>query len=126
MKDGDRLYAWELARHTTTRRTPDELHTLGLSEVARIRQGMDDVRRRVGFEGDLKAFFEHVRTDPRYYCKTPEELLGRFAAIEAKIWPGIPRLFHERPKAPFTVAPLPALGDQRGTGYYRPGPPDGA
>lgn len=125
MKDGDRLYAWELARHTTTRRTPDELHTLGLSEVARIRQGMEDVRRRVGFEGDLKAFFEHVRTDPRYYCKTPEELLGRFAAIEAKIWPGIPRLFHERPKAPFTVAPLPALGDQRGTGYYRPGPPDG-
>ncbi|WP_448663948.1 DUF885 domain-containing protein [Sphingomonas sp. CJ20] len=125
MKDGAALYAWDLARHTTTRRSADDIHTLGLSEVARIRGEMETVRQKVGFAGDLKAFFEHVRTDPRYYCKTPEELLARFKAIEAKIWPGIPRLFHERPKAPFEVRALPALGDQRGTGYYRPGPPDG-
>ena len=125
MKDGDRLYAWELARHTTTRRTPDDIHALGLSEVARIRAEMERVRAQVGFDGDLKAFFEHIRTDPQYYCKTPDELLGRFKAIEARIWPGIPKLFHNRPKAPFSVQPLPALGDQRGTGYYRPGPPDG-
>ena len=125
MKDGDALYAWDLARHTTTTRSADDIHRLGLSEVARIRAEMEAVRGKVGFTGDLKAFFEHVRTDPRYYCKTPEELLGRFAAIEAKIWPAIPRLFHARPKAPFEVRPLPALGDQRGTGYYRVGPPDG-
>lgn len=125
MKDGDRLYAWELARHTTTRRSADDIHALGLSEVTRIRAEMESVREKVGFAGDLKAFFEHVRTDPRYYCKTPAELLSRFKAIEAKIWPAIPTLFHRRPKAPFEVRPLPALGDQRGTGYYRPGPPDG-
>lgn len=125
MKDGDALYAWNLARHTTTTRSADDIHRLGLSEVARIRAEMEAVRSKVGFDGDLKAFFEHVRTDPRYYCKTPEELLGRFEAIEARIWPAIPRLFHSRPKAPFEVRPLPALGDQRGTGYYRVGPPDG-
>lgn len=125
MKDGAALYGWDLARHTTTRRTAADIHALGLSEVARIRAGMEDVRAKTGFGGDLKAFFEHVRTDPKYYYKTPDELLARFKAIEAKIWPGIPKLFHERPKAPFEVRPLPALGDQRGTGYYRPGPPDG-
>ncbi|MDM7955714.1 DUF885 family protein [Blastomonas sp.] len=125
MKNGDALYAWDLARHTTTTRSADDIHRLGLSEVARIRSEMESVRAKVGFEGDLKAFFEHVRTDPRYYCKTPEELLARFEAIEARIWPAIPRLFHARPKAPFEVRPLPALGDQRGTGYYRVGPPDG-
>lgn len=125
MKNGDALYAWDLARHTTTTRSAEDIHQLGLSEVARIRSEMEAVRAKVGFEGDLKAFFEHVRTDPRYYCKTPEELLARFEAIEARIWPAIPRLFHASPKAPFEVRPLPALGDQRGTGYYRVGPPDG-
>lgn len=125
MKDGDRLYAWELRRHTTTTLSPDTIHELGVSEVARIRNQMESVKKEVGFSGDLKAFFEYVRTDPKFYYTEPEELLGRFKAIEARIWPGIPRLFHERPKAPFQVRPLPALGDQRGTGYYRPGPPDG-
>jgi uncharacterized protein (DUF885 family) len=125
MKDGARLYAWELQRHTTTKRNADDIHRLGLAEVARIRAEMERVRARVSFGGDLKAFFEHVRTDPRYYYKTPGELLKRFKAIEAKIWPLIPRLFHDSPKAPFEVRPLPALGDQRGTGYYRPGLPDG-
>lgn len=125
MKDGDRLYAADLARHTTTTMTADEIHRTGVAEVARIRAEMEQVRAEVGFAGDLKAFFEHVRTDPRYYYTTPEALIARFEAIEAKIWPAIPRLFHRRPKAPFEVRPLPALGDQRGTGYYRAGPPDG-
>jgi uncharacterized protein (DUF885 family) len=125
MKDGERLYAWDLARHTTTRRSAADIHQLGLSEVARIRSQMEEVRSKTGFDGDLKAFFEHVRTDPKYYYTRQEDLIARFEAIEAKIWPAIPRLFHNRPKAPFEVRPLPALGDQRGTGYYRPGPPDG-
>ena len=125
MKDGAHLYAWELSRHTTTRRTPDDIHALGVSEVARIRAEMDKVRAQVGFKGDLKAFFEYIRTDPQFYYKMPDELLARFKSIEAKIWLSIPKLFHERPKAPFEVRGLPALGDQRGTGYYRPGPPDG-
>lgn len=125
MKGGPALYAAELERHTTTTMSADAIHKLGLSEVARIRGQMEETRGQIGFNGDLKAFFDFIRTDPRFYCKTPDELLGRFAAIEARIWPAIPRLFARRPKAPFRVQPLPALGAQRGTGYYRAGPGDG-
>ncbi|MBT0670745.1 DUF885 domain-containing protein [Novosphingobium profundi] len=125
MKDGARLYAWELARHTTTNLAPEAIHALGQQEVSRIRTAMERVRGEVGFAGSLGDFFEYVRTNPAFYCKTSEELLGRFAAIEARIWPAIPRLFRHQPKAPFEVRALPALGDQRGTGYYRAGPGDG-
>lgn len=125
MNDGSRLYAAELAEHTTTTMTAEAIHALGVSEVARIRAEMAQVRSRVGFAGDLKSLFEHVRTNPRFYCKTEAEILQRFAEIEARIWPAIPRLFHDRPRAPFRVAGLPALGEQRGTGYYKPGPADG-
>ena len=125
MRDGSALYAAELARHTTTTMSADAIHALGIAEVARIRSEMESVRRQLGFSGDLKALFVHVRSDPRFYCKTPDELLARFAAIEARIWAGIPKLFHHRPKAPFKVAPLPGLGEQRGTGYYSAGPADG-
>jgi uncharacterized protein (DUF885 family) len=121
MKDGDRLYAAELAEHTTTAMSAAAVHRLGQSEVARIRSEMEATSAQVGFGRDLKALFEHIRTDPEFYCKTEAELLDRFARIEARIWPAIPALFHDRPKAPFRVAPLPALGAQRGTGYYKPG-----
>lgn len=123
--DGLRLYSFELERHTTLPMAARDIHALGLAEVARIRAEFEAVRTQLGFAGDLKALFEHVRTSPQFYCKTQSELLGRFAEIEARIWPAIPKLFHARPKAPFKVAPLPALGGTRGTGYYRAGPPDG-
>jgi uncharacterized protein (DUF885 family) len=125
MKNGSALYAAELASHTTTTMSAESIHQLGLSEVSRTRREMEAVRKELDFSGDLKALFEHVRTDLRFYSKTSEELLNRFKDIENRIWPAIPKLFHSRPKAPFQVAPLPALGDQRGTGYYRAGPPDG-
>lgn len=124
VRDGDRLYAHHLARHTTTTMAAADIHALGLAEVARIRTEFEAVRGQLGWSGDLKSLFEHVRTDPKFYCKTEEELIGRFAEIESRIWPAMPRLFHRRPSAPFKVAPLPALGGQRGTGYYRAGPPD--
>ncbi len=126
MKGGDALYAAELARHTTTDTPAAAIHALGLGEVARIRASMERARTDIGFKGDLAAFFAYIRNDPRFYCRTPDELLSKFAAIEARIWTAIPRLFARRPKAPFAVQPLPTLGGQRGTGYYRPGPPDGS
>ena len=125
VRDGDRLYAHHLARHTTTTMAASEIHALGLAEVARIRREFDAVRGQLGWSGDLKSLFEHVRTDPKFYCKSQDELISRFSEIESRIWPAMPRLFHRRPSAPFKVAPLPALGGQRGTGYYRAGPPDG-
>jgi uncharacterized protein (DUF885 family) len=125
MKGGDAIYADELAFHTTTPQPADAVHAIGLSEVARIRDGMDAVRAELKFAGTLPELFEYVRTDPQFYCRTPDELLARFREIESRIWQGIPRLFARRPKAPFEVRALPSIGGQRGTGYYRPGPPDG-
>ena len=125
-KDGDRLYAQALRRHTTTGMGADQIHQLGLSEVARIRGEMEQVRKDLAFPGDLHALFEHVRTDPSFYYTRPEDLLARFKAIEARIWAGMPRLFDGKPKAPFEVRPLPAMGEARGTGYYSLGPADGS
>ncbi len=125
-KDGARIYAAALARHTTTRLTAEEIHTTGLAEVSRIRSEMEEVRRDLRFDGDLQAFFAHVRTDPHFYFTRPEDLLARFASILERIWLGMPRLFNRRPKAPFEVRALPALGETRGTGYYALGPADGS
>ena len=125
-KDGDRMYAAALARHTTTRLSADEIHALGLSEVARIRQQMETVRRDLKFDGDLHAFFEHIRTGKQFYYSRPSDLLDRFRSILDQVWLGMPRLFNRRPKAPFEVRALPSLGETRGTGYYALGPADGS
>ena len=124
-KDGAKVYAAALRRHTTTGLGAEDIHRLGVSEVARIRGELERARQAVGFQGDLAALFEHVRTDPQFYYTKPQDLLDRFKEIEARIWQGIPRLFNHKPKAPFEVRPLPALGAARGTGYYSLGPPDG-
>jgi uncharacterized protein (DUF885 family) len=125
VKGGDAIYADELAQHTTTPQPADAVHAVGLAEVARIRAGMEAVRREVGFGGDLAAFFKFVRTDPQFYYTKPEDLIARFREIENRIRAGIPKLFARQPRAPFAVRALPSIGGQRGTGYYRPGPPDG-
>lgn len=124
MKDGERVYASLLAEHTTTTMSARQIHQLGLAEVARIRDGMEQARNAVGFEGDLQAFFEHVRTEPDFYYSEPKDLIDHFERIEQKVWKRMPELFSRRPRAGFELRPLPTLGDQRGTGYYRAGPPD--
>ena len=125
MKDGAKVYASALRHHTTTDLPADAIHQHGLSEVARIRAEMEAVHARIGYPGDLQAFFEHVRTDPGFYYTRPDDLLARFKAIEARIWEAMPRLFDRRPKAAWEVRPLPALGAARGTGYNQLGPADG-
>jgi len=124
MKDGDRVYAADLVRHTTTTMSAEEIHRVGLSEVARILEEMEGARQAAGFTGDLHAFFEYIRTEPSFYYTKPQDLIDHFERIEAKVWQNMPTLFSRRPRAEFEVRPLPALGDQRGTGYYRSGPPD--
>lgn len=124
MKDGDRVYSADLVRHTTTAMSAEEIHHIGVAEVARIRDEMERAKEAAGFEGDLDAFFEHIRTDPQFYYTEPADLIAHFERIDAQVWERMPELFSRRPRAEFEVRPLPALGDQRGTGYYRAGPPD--
>ncbi len=126
MRDGRRLYAADLARHTTTAATAEDIHHLGIAQVAELRDAMEQARGAIGFAGDLPALFEHVRADPRFYYTRQEDLIAHFERIEARIWEAMPDLFPRRPRAGFEVRPLPALGGERGTGYYRAGPADGS
>lgn len=104
---GDSLYYRKVRFFTTLNMTPDSVHALGLAEVARIEAEMRQVMQKVGFRGDLKAFITMLRTDPRFYAKTPDELL-RYAAWIAKTMDGkLPSLFGKLPRQPYTVEKVP-------------------
>ena len=104
---GKQVYS-RLARHfTTTELTPDEIHEIGLREVARIRGEMKTVIDTVGFDGDIAAFNEFLRTDPQFYYKTPEALLEGYQAVSKRLDPGLVNLFGKLPRAPYGVRPIP-------------------
>ncbi len=105
---GGRAYYQAQIREFVTRDdSAEDLHALGLREVARIRAEMEGVRRQVGFQGDLPAFFAHLRTAPEFYAKTPDELLMRAGSIAKTIDGKLPRFFGLLPRLPYTVAPVP-------------------
>lgn len=127
MPGGEKLYAYLVKTQTTTSMTPDEIHNLGLSEVARIHGEMEKVKDKVGFKGDLPAFFAYLRTDPKFKVSSKEELLNGYKAIGARVDKAIPRLFSTIPKTPLEIRPVPDYleKDQAGA-YYYPGTPDGS
>jgi uncharacterized protein (DUF885 family) len=83
--------------------TPDAIHALGQEEVARILGEMDAVRREVKFQGDLKAFFQHLKDDPSYYYSRPEEIIAGYLDLQKKINGRLPKLFDIAPKADYEV-----------------------
>jgi uncharacterized protein (DUF885 family) len=118
---GRDYYRWAAREQTTTDMTPDAIHDLGLREVARIRAEMEAVARRAGFPS-REAYIAHLRTDPRYYAKTPKELMAA-ASYWAKIADGwMPRLFGRLPRLPYTLQQIPAeTAPYTTTAYYQPG-----
>ncbi|QMW24055.1 DUF885 domain-containing protein [Sandaracinobacteroides saxicola] len=126
LPDGARYYALRIAQETTTAMTADEIHKLGLSEVARIRAEMEAVARKAGFP-TREAFIADLRTNPIHYAKTPEELMAA-ASRQAKIADGwMPRLFGKLPRLPYGLREIPAeTAAGTTTAYYVPGsPPSG-
>ncbi|HET7451796.1 MAG TPA: DUF885 domain-containing protein [Thermoanaerobaculia bacterium] len=107
LPDGKALYEFLLRRFTTLPMTAKEIHETGLAEVDRIDKEMHDVIRQVGFKGDFKAFLEFLRTDPRFYAKTPEELLERASWICKRMDGKLPSLFKTLPRLPYGVQPVP-------------------
>lgn len=104
---GDSLYRRKVRFYTTLDVTPDSVHALGLAEVARIEAEMQQVMQQVGFRGNLQAFITMLRTNPRFYAKTPDELL-RYASWIAKRMDGkLPSLFGRLPRQPYTVEKVP-------------------
>lgn len=126
LPDGQAWYAFKVKAMTTTDLSPEEIHRIGLEEVARIRADMDGVRRAVGFEGDLDAFFRHLRDDPRYYFTDPEALLAGYRDLQRRVNALLPRLFDVFPKADYEVRAVEAFRAQSMSGaQYVAGTPDG-
>jgi uncharacterized protein (DUF885 family) len=104
---GEAYYEWLVRHFTTLDTTPEAVHQIGLRETERIRSEMRDVMGRVGFRGTFPEFLHFLRTDPRFYAKTPEDLLKQAAWIAKRMDGELPSLFGRLPRQPYGVEPVP-------------------
>jgi len=121
---GAKYYDFRIRQMTTTDKTADEIHNIGLSEVARIRAEMVDVAREAGYD-TREAFIEHLRTDPQYYAKTPEELMEKVTRVNKIIDGKMPSIIGKLARLPYGIKEIPAeTAEGTTTAYYNPGSPD--
>src|ERR1043166_7897007 len=126
LPDGKDDYAFRARYFTTTKLTPDQIHEMGLKEVARIRGEMDAIIQRVGFQGDFQAFVQFLRTDPQFYYKTSDELFLAYQALAKRIDPQLVPLFGKLPRLPYGVKAIPMdLAPDVTTAYYFQGSLEG-
>lgn len=119
---GKEYYAAQARHHTTTQMTPDEIHELGLKEVARIRGLMDGVMKGAGFAGTFPEFLAFLRTDKQFYAVSREQLLEKASEIAKRADDKLPALFQTMPRLPYGVRPVPAEQEEGyTTGRYFPG-----
>jgi uncharacterized protein (DUF885 family) len=124
--NGDKAYAFYTREFTTTDLTPDQIHEIGLKEVARINAEMAKVKDQAGFKGTMPEFFDFLRRDPRFFYKTPEELLTAYRAQAKVIDPMLVKQFKTIPRLPYGVEPIPAIeAPDTTTAYYSQGNADG-
>ena len=127
LPQGAARYAYAVQVATTTARTPEQIYQTGLAEVKRIQARMEQVKARTGFTGDLQAYFEFVNTDPKFRpFKTEQEVLDAFRAIQARIAPGLPKLFSHAPKTAFEVRATEAFRAASASAQYNRGTADGS
>lgn len=116
---GRDYYQNRLEHYTTLKLTPEQVHQIGLDEVARIRAEMQTIITKVGFKGTFTEFIQFLRTDPQFYAKTPTELLKEASFIAKKIDAELPKYFKTLPRTPYGVAPVPAeIAPKYTTGRY--------
>jgi uncharacterized protein (DUF885 family) len=120
--DGLAYYRDRARFHTTTNLSPDEIHEIGLAEVARLRGEMQKVMDKVGWKGTLQEFFVHLRTDPKFYYSSQQELFAAYAAMSKRIDPELVRLFGKLPRTPYGVRPIPMTSAPNTTTAYYQGP----
>ncbi len=125
--DGDAYYNALLASYTTTDLTADQIHDIGLRETKRIHDEMRQIMARVGYKGTLQEFFEHTRTDPKYYAKSREEYLAKVDTVMAAMTAKLPDFFATLPKDPLQVKPVEAFREKSaGKAFYSRPAPDGS
>lgn len=118
LPEGRAYYRHLVRKFTTLEITPEAVHEIGQAEVARIRGEMKQIMKRVKFEGDLAAFIEHLRTDPRFYPKTKEELLEKTAYVLKKMDGELPALFKHLPRTPYGIRVVPDYIAPKTTAAY--------
>lgn len=131
LPDGAAFYADRLKSSTTTNLTADEIHDLGLRQVAAIREEMEAIKREVGFQGTLEQFFDHIRTDPAFKYPNTEEgreaYLADARAVVASVMEAAPRYFRILPKAPLEVRAVEKWRERTAsTAFYNPPSADGS
>ena len=119
LPEGNAFYKNRIEHYTTTDLSADEIHNIGLQEVARIRAEMLGVIEQTGFDGDFDAFVNFLRTDEQFYPETAEELLQYAAWIAKKMDGELPKFFKTLPRKPYGIAPVPAeIAPKYTTGRY--------
>ncbi|MGD8330543.1 MAG: DUF885 domain-containing protein, partial [Acidobacteriota bacterium] len=127
LPDGPETYRYLIRFHTTTSMTPDEIFELGEREVERISAEMGAVKESVGFSGDLRSFFDHVRNSPEQMPFTePEQVIVNFEAIRDRMQPHLAELFDVAPRAGFGVRRTEAFREASASAEYVPGTKDGS
>lgn len=117
---GDDWYQKRIEWYTTTRLTADEIHEIGLKEVARIRAEMDKVIAQTGFKGSFAEFLQFLRTEPRFRHTDPQQLLRAYMAMAKRIDPLLPQYFGKLPRMPYGVRPIPdQTAPDTTTAYYQ-------
>ena len=130
-KDGAGYYAQLLKNYTTTDLNADQIHTLGLAQVARIHGEMREIMAKTGFQGSLQAFFDFIRTDKRFYAPNTEEgralYLSETEKAKQQVTALLPQYFGILPKAPLVVKPVePFREKSAGKAFYQGPSPDGS
>lgn len=127
LNGGNELYKSLVKQWTTTNKTPEEIHELGLKEVARIKSEMEKVKSQVGFTGTIIEFFDHVRNKPELKpFKKPEEVIANFEKYHKIIKPNVDKLFSLQPKTPFQIKRTEAFREKTASAEYMQGATDGS
>jgi uncharacterized protein (DUF885 family) len=108
LPDGKAYYRQQLREYTTLDLSPDQIHQIGLDQVAKIHARMLEVMRQSGFKGGFAEFLRYLRTDPRFYAKTPQELLDKTAWVAKEVDGKVGRFFGHLPRERFAIEPVPA------------------
>lgn len=126
LPDGRAFYEHRVSKNTTLDLAPQQVHDIGLEEVRRIRDEMDDVIRRVDFPGGFREFVHFLRTDERFYVDAPQALMKEVALIMKKMDGQLPRLFKKLPRTPYGLRQIPDhIAPKTTSAYYFPAAGDG-
>jgi uncharacterized protein (DUF885 family) len=126
LPNGQNIYRYYVKQWTTTNKTPEEIHQLGLSEVARIRSEMEKIKEQVGFKGSLKEFFAYTTSDAKFKIfKTPKDVLDGYHKAHKTMEPKLKTMFNMVPKIPFEIRQTEKFREATASAEYQQGTPDG-